>query len=251
MRSSLCRLVSGRRWYAVLFVLMPAIFPVEAQELAEPKTTPPRGIGLSAPAYPPESRVNGEEGVVMLRLRVLEDGTVSEAQIAESSGFPGLDAAANAHAVTWRFQPATVDGVPAAVWYDFKMKFSLADSQVVPARPDRVEKPEYPTQSRRYGEEGMVTLMLLIQADGKVGEARVMISSGSERLNESAREAARHWRFHPATADGEPIAHWQRFRVNFTLDDREPFLTPFPTPDSTPYRRPFPDGPIQPGFPRR
>jgi protein TonB len=91
-----------------------------------PKQDPRRGI--TQPEYPPASRRAGEAGTVQLRVYVLENGRVREAQVSASSGFPRLDEAAVREATrAWRFVPGTQDGKPAAMWHEIKVTFRLTD----------------------------------------------------------------------------------------------------------------------------
>ncbi len=64
------------------------------------------------PAYPPLSRRLGEEGKVVLRVELDEQGSVSAARVAQASGFARLDEAALAAVKTWRCNPAQRDGRP-------------------------------------------------------------------------------------------------------------------------------------------
>jgi len=64
------------------------------------------------PTYPPLSRRLGEEGKVVLRVELDEQGSVSSARIATASGFARLDEAAQAAVITWRCTPARRDGQP-------------------------------------------------------------------------------------------------------------------------------------------
>jgi protein TonB len=66
----------------------------------------------SAPAYPPPSRRMGEEGMVVLRVELDEEGVVVAARVVSGSGFSRLDAAALAAVKTWRCTPARRDGQP-------------------------------------------------------------------------------------------------------------------------------------------
>jgi protein TonB len=66
----------------------------------------------SAPAYPPLSRRLNEEGKVVLRVELDEQGHISAARVATASGFPRLDEAALAAVKTWRCNPARRDGQP-------------------------------------------------------------------------------------------------------------------------------------------
>ena len=57
--------------------------------------------------------------------------------------------------------------------------------------------------------------------NGRVGDARVVKSTGFEELDLAAlAEAKRNWRLLPATRDGEPIAQWHRLRVTFKLNEQ-------------------------------
>lgn len=58
------------------------------------------------PVYPPMSRRMGEEGKVVLRVRVSAHGLPLAVEIRQSSGFPRLDDAAKAAVERWRFVPA-------------------------------------------------------------------------------------------------------------------------------------------------
>ena len=60
---------------------------------------------------------------------------------------------------------------------------------------------------------------IYVLPNGRVGDARIVKSSGFERLDRSALdEASRNWRLMPATRDGVPFAQWYRLRVIFKLE---------------------------------
>jgi protein TonB len=79
--------------------------------------------------------------------------------------------------------------------------------------------PDYPAESRRRGEEGVVRLALRVGIDGRVEDAQVATSSGFPRLDQAAVEAARRWRFRPATQGGLPVAATLPTAVHFRLTD--------------------------------
>lgn len=58
------------------------------------------------PTYPPISRRLGEEGKVLLKVRVTADGTAATVDLEKTSGFERLDAAARDTVARWRFVPA-------------------------------------------------------------------------------------------------------------------------------------------------
>lgn len=63
------------------------------------------------PPYPPESRRAEEQGDTGLKVCVSASGRVTAAEVASSSGFPRLDAAALKWVREARFHPGTVGGV--------------------------------------------------------------------------------------------------------------------------------------------
>ena len=78
------------------------------------------------PPYPDTSTRLGEEGTVVVRVRIGFDGLVIDASVAESSGHPRLDAAALARARSaWRFIPATRDGRPVEAVRTVPVRFHL------------------------------------------------------------------------------------------------------------------------------
>ncbi|TAK08863.1 MAG: energy transducer TonB, partial [Rhizorhabdus sp.] len=65
--------------------------------------------------------------------------------------------------------------------------------------------PRYPLESRRRKEQGTVLLRLLIGTDGRVAQISIAQSSGFERLDQAALQAARSWRWQPMIRDGQPV----------------------------------------------
>lgn len=104
-----------------------ALDPVESAALAGrvvlPKSSPKKP--LSHPVYPPASRQLNEHGTVVLKLLVLEDGSVGDAVIDKSSGYPSLDYAAFYETFRWQLDPGTVDGLPSRMWGRFAVTFKL------------------------------------------------------------------------------------------------------------------------------
>jgi len=87
-----------------------------------------------------------------------------------------------------------------------------------PRRPNAGAEEIYPAMSKRLGEEGTVVLLLTVNDDGRVTEARVDETSGFDRLDAAAsREAVRSWRFLPGTRNGKPETMQLRIKVTFSL----------------------------------
>jgi protein TonB len=77
------------------------------------------------PGYPSISRRMGEQGKVLLRVMVSEQGLPQQIEIKTSSGYERLDKAAITSVQRWRFVPGKRNGVPEAMWYIVPVNFVL------------------------------------------------------------------------------------------------------------------------------
>jgi protein TonB len=84
------------------------------QAAAAPVTSQASPLYLSnpKPTYPPLARRRGWQGVVMISVLVLEDGSPKHIQLQQGSGYQLLDKAALKAVQKWHFVPATKDGIP-------------------------------------------------------------------------------------------------------------------------------------------
>jgi protein TonB len=77
----------------------------------------------------------------------------------------------------------------------------------------------YPSLSRRLGEQGRVTLRVLVDPQGRPAQVLVMTSSGHPRLDDAATAATRAARFRPYTQDGRPETVWVLLPIVFSLEE--------------------------------
>lgn len=98
----------------------PSVAPRQARLDAPPK--PKRNI---KPDYPRGARQRGEQGDVVLEIRVNAEGAVDEVKVAVSSGFAELDAAAVKAAKAAKFSPARSGRDPVASTARLKLQFKL------------------------------------------------------------------------------------------------------------------------------
>ena len=98
----------------------PAVAPKQAKIDAPPK--PHKTI---KPDYPKGARQRGEQGEVILEIRVNAEGIVDRVDVVSSCGFPELDEAAVRAARTARFTPAKYGGSPVASTARLKLDFKL------------------------------------------------------------------------------------------------------------------------------
>ena len=115
----------------------PSAAPTPAAPSAPPTQTAPAAprielpstqadyLNNPRPAYPPLSKRLGEEGKVVLRVRIEADGRASQAEIHRSSGYERLDQTALQTVLRWRYVPGKRNGVPEAMWFYVPIHFVL------------------------------------------------------------------------------------------------------------------------------
>jgi TonB family protein len=77
------------------------------------------------PKYPEAARRREQQGTVTMKFLIGVDGSVLDAKIAQSSGFPLLDEAALVGVVKCPFDAAMVDGKPEQTWVQVKYVWTL------------------------------------------------------------------------------------------------------------------------------
>ena len=97
----------------------------ESVGVAPEALTPPRVLKQLDPLYPAADRRAEHEGTVVVRVLIGEDGRAQQVEVAGSSGYPGLDAAAVASVKRWTFAPARNGGGPVAGWASVKVRFQI------------------------------------------------------------------------------------------------------------------------------
>jgi protein TonB len=90
---------------------------------------PPRYREVTRPSYPEVARRQGLEGTVILLVKILVDGRISEVKVKRSSGHSILDGAAVDAARGWVFLPATQGPKPVEAWVEVPVKFELTTPQ--------------------------------------------------------------------------------------------------------------------------
>ena len=78
--------------------------------------------------------------------------------------------------------------------------------------------PPYPEEARAAGLQGRVTLRLRIGVDGRVESLKILKSSGTVSLDESALATVKQWRFEPARKLGRPVAMEVKTSVEFRIE---------------------------------
>lgn len=95
---------------------------------------------------------------------------------------------------------------------------SIQAHLIAPAKPKSAIKPEYPPASRRDGEQGDVKLEIEVDERGLPSSARVVSSSGWQRLDEAALKAVRKARFIPAKSEGGNVPSKAVITLSFRIE---------------------------------
>jgi len=82
---------------------------------------------------------------------------------------------------------------------------------------DKNPSPEYPLIARRRGFQGTVVLEVMVKRNGRVGDLKILKSSGFKVLDRAASASVREWMFKPAIKENEEIEMWVRVPVCFKL----------------------------------
>lgn len=102
---------------------MPAV--VAAPSIVTVNDLGARLLKAKSPTYPIESRRKREQGVVVLRVTVSEQGQVEDLAIERTSGHERLDKAALAAVRGWRWSPTVANGAPVRVRGLVRIPFEL------------------------------------------------------------------------------------------------------------------------------
>lgn len=77
--------------------------------------------------------------------------------------------------------------------------------------------PRYPPGARERGVEGWVRVRVLVDRSGAVEQVAVDAAQPPGEFDRAAQDAARRWRFRPATYEGAPVRAWVRQKLVFKL----------------------------------
>jgi len=198
-----------------------------------PDITPPRpivGIDRQYPQYSDTARRLGIEGVVIVEAIVHKDGSISVTGTKDRLGY-GLDENAVLAVRHLRLSPAMKDGQPIDVSLDFPVVFKLDDvrentrrsgfgrqlcTSTKPAQPISRIQPDYTEIAKTDRVTGVVSLDVIVRADGTVDVSRVA-ESLDHGLDFAAVDAVRQWVFSPRLCDGAPTDSSLRLDINFNL----------------------------------
>jgi periplasmic protein TonB len=95
---------------------------------------------------------------------------------------------------------------------------------LVAARSDprfaRDFQPDYPPSELRAERAGVVSVRILIGADGRVKQVQQVSATSPAFFEATRRQALSKWRFTPATRGGVPEESWKVMSVTFRIENR-------------------------------
>lgn len=185
------------------------------------------------PVFPEQARRNNIAGRVMVEFVVDETGSITDVQIAESTG-EMFEAPALAAVRQWTFAPALEGGRPVASGMTVEVEFPLSQLKQkrvpiappahlmpvpagrVTAKPIRAPDPDYPEELEARKLPGEVHLEFTVDAMGRVRAPRVLWASHAAFVTEALR-AAEKSTFDPARQGRLARESMIRYPVKFGI----------------------------------
>lgn len=89
--------------------------------------------------------------------------------------------------------------------------------EVTPPLPTHKPEPPYTKNARQHRVEGVVTFLIVVDAQGNVADAREISKRLGDGLDENAIETLKTWKFSPAKRGGTPVPVRVMVQVRFRL----------------------------------
>jgi TonB family protein len=164
---------------------------------------------------PVQNSVTGNLNGLPCQIEVIKLENIAEASIVEAPS-----PANNWNSIVVRVRPKDEKRRPISFAINWK---SLPDAPTVrldpraavliPAQAIRRVQPEYPLVARGSNAGGTVLVLLMIDSDGSVISAKAI--EGPNMFRRAAEDAARKWKFRPATRGGQLIESEQTIEFRF------------------------------------
>jgi TonB family protein len=108
-------------------------------------TRPPKLLQAVAPDYPPAALAAGKQAAVKVRIHIDATGVVTAVDVLQHVG-DGFDEAAVAAALQYVFEPAEIDGAPAAIAVETAIHFVIEQAPADDAAPPPIAPKTQPAQ---------------------------------------------------------------------------------------------------------
>lgn len=152
---------------------------------------------------------------VYVRADVDAQGVIQSLRFREGTG-ERLQAMLRDRVSAWRFDPATIDGRPAAAQTTISIELKAgAEGQsieiasvIAGIAPLRAVPPKYLPPAGNTKQRGSVVLRCKLRADGRCTEISVAEATAPEALQKNAAKALAAWRFEPEIVAGAAVESW-------------------------------------------
>jgi protein TonB len=194
--------------------------PARALDVALVRVEPPQPLPTAAPEakHAPAATTRRPAAPATKREEVPKPQQPDQPSLALSQLLPSAESAMTvALPASGRAESSPVVQPPATA--------AASQDRVPPSPPPgfnaeylRNPAPRYPLIARRNGEQGTVTLRVLVTREGIPAQVSVEKSSGSGHLDGAALDAVKTWRFVPARRGAEAVEAWMLVPVVFKLE---------------------------------
>jgi TonB family protein len=207
------------------------------------------------PLYPAEAKAAHVQGAVILHAIISKTGTVEKLEVV--SGPTMLVSSAMDAVQQWTYRPYLLNGRPVEVETSITVNYTLADSTTVvgqsPAANEAVDgvrqiegdvkgpvilyepEPVYTQAGRKAKVQGVVTVSIVVDEHGQPQNVHIVRGLGigpdgkpdpklkkaarvaMDRMNQSAVDAVKQYKFKPAMENGKPVAVYLNVEVNFEI----------------------------------
>lgn len=169
-------------------------------------------VSLNGPA---SNTVTGNLNGLPCQIEVIKLENIAEASVVEAPG-PGN----NWNSIVVRVRPKDEKRRPISFAINWRslanspaLKVEASPTGVVPAQAVRRVQPEYPLMARGSNAGGSVFVQVTIDKQGSVVATKVV--EGPDVFRRAAEDAARKWKFRPATRDGQAVESEQILQFRF------------------------------------
>jgi TonB family protein len=160
----------------------------------------------NCPDYPADALAEDSSGQTAVAFQVATDGSPTDLRVEQSSGDGRLDQAAMRCVSAWRYEPAIIDGRPAAVSWKTVIRWQI-DTEMPLVKPGTTHDCAIWRQTADEPGHAYSPVMIdfAIDATGAVQGPFVGVSSGDETFDEFARQCVAGWKYLPATRNGTAV----------------------------------------------
>lgn len=164
---------------------------------------------------PMRNTVSGNLNGLPCQIEFIKLENIAEASIVEAPG-----PANNWTSMVVRVRPKDEKRRPISFAINWKslpdppsVRLNPRPNGFIPAQAIRRVQPEYPLIARGSNTGGTVLVLVMIDSEGSVSSAKAI--EGPNMFRRAAEDAARKWKFRPATRDGHPIESEQTIEFRF------------------------------------